>query len=172
MAFIERGEYLIVMEEGQDQRILARTEHYEIAASAWMAAKFKFPHENLQLRKNAQLMQRHDGAPKPEEAPGSASAGLGRQSHPGLQEQVPGLRDGEKSGGREGEGDRPLQAFARPGGAPGNNAPALERPRRDVHWQFGSESFHIVETLPRRVLDLAPEYRGTESVQQLHTLPR
>jgi hypothetical protein len=69
MAFIERGEYLIVMEDGQDQRILARTEHYEIAASAWMAAKFKFPRENLQLRKNAQLMQRHDGAPKPEEAP-------------------------------------------------------------------------------------------------------
>jgi len=54
---------------GQNQRILARTEHYEIAASAWMAAKFKFPHENLQLRKKAQLMQRHDGAPKPDKAP-------------------------------------------------------------------------------------------------------
>jgi hypothetical protein len=69
MAIIEQGEYLIVMEEGQDQRVLARTEHYEVAASAWMAAKFKFPHENLQLRKKAQLMQRHDGAPKLEEAP-------------------------------------------------------------------------------------------------------
>jgi hypothetical protein len=69
MAFIEQGEYLIVMEEGQNQRILARTEHCEIAASAWMAAKFKFPHENLLLRKNEQLMQRHDGAPKLEEAP-------------------------------------------------------------------------------------------------------
>jgi hypothetical protein len=34
-----------------------------------MAAKFKFPHENLQLRKKAQLMQRHDCAPKLEEAP-------------------------------------------------------------------------------------------------------
>jgi hypothetical protein len=68
MAMIEEGEYLIVMEKGQDQRVLARTEHYEIAASAWMAAKFKFPSENLQLRKKAQLMQRHDGAPKPEEA--------------------------------------------------------------------------------------------------------
>jgi hypothetical protein len=29
--------------------------HYEIAASAWMAAKFKFPHEYLQLRNKAQL---------------------------------------------------------------------------------------------------------------------
>ena len=56
---IEEGEYLIVMEEGPDIRILARLEHYALAEPAWMAAKFKFPRENLLLRKKAQIMQRH-----------------------------------------------------------------------------------------------------------------
>jgi hypothetical protein len=64
MTMIEEGEYLIVMEEGPDIRILARMEHYELAEPAWMAAKFKFPRENLLLRKKAQIMQRHDGRPK------------------------------------------------------------------------------------------------------------
>jgi hypothetical protein len=31
-----------------------------------MTAKFKFPRENRRLRKKSQIMQRHDGAPKPE----------------------------------------------------------------------------------------------------------
>ena len=50
MAFIEEGEYLIVMEEGSDTRVLARVEHYELIGPAWMAAVFKFPKENLQRR--------------------------------------------------------------------------------------------------------------------------
>jgi hypothetical protein len=66
MAMIEQGEFLIVMEEGTDTRILARLEHYELAVPVWMAAKLKFPKENLELRKKAQIMQRHDGAPNPE----------------------------------------------------------------------------------------------------------
>lgn len=69
MTMIEQGEFLIVMEEGADTRVLARLEHYEIAVPAWMAAKLKFPKENLLFRKGAQIMQRHDGAPKPEPEP-------------------------------------------------------------------------------------------------------
>jgi hypothetical protein len=69
MAFIEQGEFLIVLQEGRDQRVLARTEHYELAGAAWTAAVFKFPKENLQLRKKAQIMKRHDGVPKPPPEP-------------------------------------------------------------------------------------------------------
>jgi hypothetical protein len=69
MAMIENGEYLIVLEEGSDQRALARLEHYELAGAAWMAAKIEFPKENLQFRKQAQIIQRHDGKPKPKPPP-------------------------------------------------------------------------------------------------------
>ncbi len=69
MSFIEEGEFLIVMEEGTDTPVLARVQHYELVVPTWMAAKFKFPKENLMLRKGAQIMQRHDGAPKPAPPP-------------------------------------------------------------------------------------------------------
>ncbi len=76
MAMIENGEFLIVMEQGSDTRVLARLEHYELAVPVWMAAKFKFPKENLQFRKKAQIMQRHDGAPKPEPEPAAPDPDL------------------------------------------------------------------------------------------------
>jgi hypothetical protein len=69
MTMIEQGEFLIVMEEGAGTRVLARLEHYELAVPVWLAAKFKFPKENLLFRKGAHIMQRHDGAPKPEPEP-------------------------------------------------------------------------------------------------------
>jgi len=72
----EEGEYVIVMEEGADTRVLARMEHYELTGPAWMAAVFKFPKENLQLRKKAQIMKRHDGAPKPEPQPSAPDLNL------------------------------------------------------------------------------------------------
>ena len=76
MAFIEEGEYLIVMEEGSNTRVLARVEHYELIGPAWMAAVFKFPKENLQLRKKAQIMKRHDGAPEPDPPPAAPDPNL------------------------------------------------------------------------------------------------
>jgi hypothetical protein len=73
---IEQGEFLIVMEEGVDAHVLARLEHYELAVPVWMAAKFKFPKENLLFRKGAHILQRHDGAPKPELEPAAPDPDL------------------------------------------------------------------------------------------------
>jgi hypothetical protein len=56
MAMIEQGEFLIVMEEGVDTRVLARLEHYELAVPVWMAAKLKFPRENLLFRISSSAM--------------------------------------------------------------------------------------------------------------------
>lgn len=66
MAMIDECEFLIVMEEGADTRVLARLEHLALARPAWMAAVTQWPNENLQLRRRAQIIKRHDGKPKPE----------------------------------------------------------------------------------------------------------
>jgi hypothetical protein len=65
-----------VMEEGPDTRVLARVEHYELVGPAWMAAVFKFPRENLQLRKRAQILKRHNAAPKPGRQPSAPDPNL------------------------------------------------------------------------------------------------
>lgn len=66
MALIEAGEYVVVLEEGADLRVLACAEHLDVAAAAYMAALSRYPKENVDLRYRTRVVKRHEGAPKPE----------------------------------------------------------------------------------------------------------
>lgn len=70
MAFIETGEYVVVLEEGPDLRVLARAERLDVAAAAYLAALSRYPRENADLRHRTRVsVQASSGTPKPEPVP-------------------------------------------------------------------------------------------------------
>jgi hypothetical protein len=65
-------EFKIVMADGADSKILARAS-LDIAGAAYMAAVAKYPLRNMQLRRGAQIIRRHDGEQQPEPPPDPTS---------------------------------------------------------------------------------------------------
>jgi hypothetical protein len=62
----ETLQYEIVMDDGPDAEVLGRLAHLDLANAAYLAAVVKYPLRNIQLRQGAQIIDRHDGEPKPE----------------------------------------------------------------------------------------------------------
>ncbi len=54
------------MDDGPDAEVLGRLAHLDLANAAYLAAVVKYPLRNIQLRQGAQIIDRHDGEPKPE----------------------------------------------------------------------------------------------------------
>jgi hypothetical protein len=65
----EKLEFKIVMDDGPDNKVLARLAHLDLSVAAFMAAVTRFPNRNIDLLDGASVIKRHEGAPKPEPPP-------------------------------------------------------------------------------------------------------